>query len=143
MVDLSAVRAATRSELAVAAAAATRNAGDLVLDAEILAEAHRAARAYSLAALAVEEVGKGFNLGVLAGMPDALKERAPVGRMLEWHQLRQAKGQLLAAVPYGPPGLASRLLAISVADLARVLRTLKVPMQFRTRRTSAEFRAGG
>jgi AbiV family abortive infection protein len=126
-VDLSAVRAATGPELAATATAAARNASDLVRDAEVLAQAHSTARASSLAALAVEEVGKEAGLCALAGMPDALKARMPVGRMLEWHQFKQAKGQLIAAMPYGPPGLASRLLAMEAADLAQVLSTVGVP----------------
>lgn len=125
--DPRAVRAATRLERVSAAAAAARNAGELVRDAEILAQAHRTGRAYFLAALAVEEVGKALGLAGLAGLPEALLERAPIGRMLQWHQLKQAAGQLVGAVPYGPPGLAARLLDMPQDDLTQILSTLKVP----------------
>jgi AbiV family abortive infection protein len=128
-VDLRAVKAATGPELAAGAAAAARNAGGLLRDAEFLAGAHYAARAYSLAALAVEEVGKAVSLAALAGMPEALKARAPVGRMLEWHQFKQAAGQLIAVIPYSPPGLASRLLAIPAAHLDQIQSALEVPAE--------------
>src|SRR5215469_11876071 len=108
--DLRAVKAATGPELAAGAAAAARNAGSLVRDAEVLADGRYMPRAYSLAALAVEEVGKAVSLVGLAGIPEAVKAQAPVRRMLEWHQFKQAAGLLIAAVPYGPPGLATRLL---------------------------------
>lgn len=127
--DLRAVKQATKPELLAAAAAAARNSGDLVRDAEILAQAHRTARAYSLAALAVEEVGKTIALAGLAGMPEALKARAPVGRMLEWHQLKQASGQFVAVVPYGRHGLAPTLLDMPEDDLAQILCSLKVPAE--------------
>ena len=126
--DLRAVKAATGPELIAGAAAAARNAGGLLRDAEVLARAHYTARAYALAALAVEEVGK-VSLAALGIMPDTLKAQAPVGRMLEWHQLKQALGQLIAVVPYGPPGLACKLVAMPAADLAQVLSALEVPAE--------------
>jgi AbiV family abortive infection protein len=128
-VDLRAVKAATGPELAAGAAAAARNADGLLRDAEFLAEAHYTARAYSLAAFAVEEVGKAVSLAALAGMPKALKARAPVGRMLEWHQFKQAAGQLIAVIPYAPPGLANRLLAMPAADLDRIQSAMEVPAE--------------
>ena len=127
--DLRAVKAATGPELAVGAAAAAKNASELLRDAEVLARAHHTARAYSLAALAVEEVGKAVSLAALGIMPDTLRAQAPVGRMLEWHQLKQAMGQLIAVVPYGPPGLACKLLAVPEADLAQILSALEVPAE--------------
>jgi AbiV family abortive infection protein len=128
-VDLTAVKAATGPELAAGAAAAAKNADSLLRDAEVLAGAGRAARAYSLAALAVEEVGKAVSLGALGIMPEAMRAQAPVGRMLEWHQLKQAVGQLIAVVPSDPPGLAGKLLAGPEADLARILSALEVPAE--------------
>ncbi len=127
--DLRAVKAATGPELVAGAAAAARNAGGLLRDAQILAEANSPARAYALAALAVEEVGKGGSLVTLASMPDALRARAPVGRLLEWHQLKQAIGQLIAVVPYRQPGLAARVLAMPATDLAQLLRALEPPAE--------------
>src|SRR5260221_1449879 len=62
-----------------------------------------ARRAYSLAGLAVEEVGKAGSLATLGGHAGE-PERAPlVGRMLEWHQWNQVMGQLTGAVPFGLP----------------------------------------
>jgi AbiV family abortive infection protein len=124
-----AIKAATRPELFAATAAAVRNADDLVRDAEILAQAHRAARAYSLAALAVEEVGKSAGLAGLAGIPSGLKAQMPVRLMLEWHQFKQAIGLLVAVAPFGPPGVAARLLAMPADDLTRTLIALELPAE--------------
>ena len=127
--DLSAVKAATRPELVAGAAAAARNASGLVRDAEVLAELHCQARAYALAALAVEEAGKAINLITLAVMPESLKAQAPVRRMLEWHQLKQAIGQFIGLMPYGSPGLATRLVTMPAADLVQILSAVKVPAE--------------
>ena len=86
-----------------------------------MAGAGRLARAYSLAGLAVEEVGKADSLAALAAMPENLRARAPVGRMLEWHQMKLVAGQLTAAVPFGPPGKAARLVSMPSGELAGVL----------------------
>jgi AbiV family abortive infection protein len=75
-VDLAAVKEAPERALAPAAVAAARNACGLVEDAELLAGAGRLARAYSLARLAVEEVGKADGLAALAAMPGNLRGRA-------------------------------------------------------------------
>ena len=107
--------------------AAARNAQDLLYDAQVLAEAGRAARAYSLAALAVEEAGKAVSLVLLTAMPKALRARAPVGRMLEWHQLKQVQGLFIAAMPYRSPGMTFRLATMPAAELRQVLSTLDGP----------------
>jgi AbiV family abortive infection protein len=111
-VDLGAVKEAPARELARASIAAARNARGLVEDAELLSGAGRQARAYSLAGLAVEEVGKAGSLAALAVMPENLRVRAPVGRMLEWHQWKLVAGQLIAAVPVGVPGVAARFVTM-------------------------------
>jgi hypothetical protein len=72
----------------------------------VLAEAGCTARAYSLAVLAVEDAGKAGSLGLLTVMPEALRAQAPVGRMLEWHQLKQVQGLLIGRVRFP---VASRL----------------------------------
>ena len=87
-----------------------RNARCLVEDAELLSGAGRQARSYSLAGLAVEEVGKAGILATLAAMPVKVRARAPVGRMLEWHQMKLVTGHLIAAVPLGVPGVATRFV---------------------------------
>ena len=107
--------------LARGCVAAARNACGLVEDAELLSEAGRLARAYSLAGLAVEEVGKAGSLATLAAMPATLRAQAPVGRMLEWHQMKLVAGQLIAAVPISAPGLAARFVTMPLTEVAEIL----------------------
>jgi AbiV family abortive infection protein len=79
------------------------------------------ARACALAGLSIEEVGKAVSLGLLAGMPESLKARAPVGRMPGWHQWKQAEGQVVAVVPYLPPAIAAGLLRMPEASLSKLM----------------------
>lgn len=81
--DLGAVRAAATPKLAACAAGAAANARGLLDDAELLAAGARHARAYALAALAVEESGKAIALAALGTMPEQLRAQAPLGRLLE------------------------------------------------------------
>jgi AbiV family abortive infection protein len=120
-VDLRAVKEAPVRELARGAIAAARNAHGLVEDAELLSGAGRQARAYSLAGLAVEEVGKAGSLATLTAMPENLRARAPIGRMLEWHQMKLVAGQLIAAVPLGVPGTATRFATMPWGEIAEIL----------------------
>jgi AbiV family abortive infection protein len=120
-VDLGAVKEAPARALARGSVAAARNACGLVEDAELLSGAGRLARAYSLAGLAVEELGKVGSLATLAAMPAKLRARAPVGRMLEWHQMKLVAGQLIAAVPISAPGLATRFVAMPMSEIAEIL----------------------
>jgi AbiV family abortive infection protein len=120
-VDLGAVKEAPALVLARGAVAAARNACGLVEDAEMLSRAGRIARAYSLAGLAVEEVGKAGSLATLAVMPENVRARAPVGRMLEWHQMKLVAGQLIAAMPFGVPGVATRFVTMPMSQLAGIL----------------------
>jgi AbiV family abortive infection protein len=124
-VDLRAIKAASRPDLAACAIAAARNAQGLLQDAELLAGSGRTARAYSLAALAVEECGKAMDLTALTVMPEGLRARAPVGRMLEWHQLKLVGGLLTAVVPLS--GLTLRLASMPAAELAQTLSILDAP----------------
>jgi AbiV family abortive infection protein len=126
-VDLPAIKAARRTALSACAAAAARNAQGLVGDAEVLAGSGSTARAYSLAALAVEECGKAAVLTALALLPRRLRAQAPVGRLLEWHQLKQVGGLLIAAVTYDAPGLAPKLAAMPAAQVTQILCALNVP----------------
>jgi AbiV family abortive infection protein len=119
--DLAAVKDAPARALACGAVAAARNALGLVEDAELLSGGGRLARAYSLAGLAVEEVGKADSLAALAAIPENLRARAPVGRMLEWHQLKLVAGQLTAAIPLGPPGKATRIITMPLSQVAEIL----------------------
>jgi AbiV family abortive infection protein len=121
-VDLAAVKEAPVRELARAAVTSTRNASGLVEDAELLSGAGRLARAYSLAGLAVEEVGKAKFLAALAVMPENLRARAPVGRMLEWHQMKLVTGQLVAAVPISAPsGLPTTFMTMPLSEVTAIL----------------------
>jgi AbiV family abortive infection protein len=121
-VDLAAVKEAPPCELARCAIAAARNAHGLVEDAELLSGAGRLARAYSLAGLAVEEVGKAGHLGALAAMPENVRAEAPVARMLEWHQMKLVYGQLISEVPFGAnTGVAARLGITPLSKVAEFL----------------------
>lgn len=129
------MKAATTADIVKCAVGAAVNARSLLDDAELLAAAARHARAYALAALAVEEAGKSGALATLAVMPSELRARAPVGRMLEWHQLKLVGGILIAIVPFDarptgvqladmPPGRAAEILDKAQA-LAQVVDHLK------------------
>ena len=109
--------------------AAAGNAQDLLRDAQLLAEAGSWARAYSLAALAIEEAGKAASLALLTVMPAALRAQAPVGRMLEWHQLKQLHGLLVGAVSFRVPGFAARVAAMPAGELTQILSTLDAPAE--------------
>jgi len=115
--------------LARGAIAAARNARGLVQDAELLSGSGRQARAYSLAGLAVEEVGKAGSLATLAAMPENVRARAPVGRMLEWHQMKLVAGQLIAAVPLGVPGVATRIVTMPLSEVAEILDSAQASAQ--------------
>src|SRR5580658_6051286 len=115
--DLAAVKVAPPRELARGAVAAARNACGLVEDAELLSGAGRMARAYSLAGLAVEEVGKVGSLKALAAMPGHLRQQAPVGRLLEWHQWKLVAGMLFAA----PDGVTTRFVTMPLSEVAEIL----------------------
>jgi len=124
-VHLGAVKAASPPQLAACAIAAARNAQGLLQDAELLAGAGRPARAYSVGVLAVEECGKAAYLTALAAIPENLRAQAPVGRMLEWHQMKLVGGLLLAVLPFD--GMASGVAVIPADELARRLRILDEP----------------
>lgn len=125
--DLRAIKDAGRTELFACAFAAARNTQGLLHDAEVLASVGSTARAYSLAALAVEECGKAMSLSALAVLPETLRTRAPAGRMLEWHQLKQVGGLLTAAVPIDEPGLSAKLATMPAAQATQILTTLSAP----------------
>jgi len=121
------VKAASGPQLVAFAVEAAVNARGLLNDSQLLAEAHCWPRAYSLAALAVEECGKAVGLSALAMMPGGLRGQAPVGRLLEWHQLKQVGGLLIAAVTYGSPGAAAKLAAMDTAELTQTFAALEAP----------------
>lgn len=122
--NLRAIKAAGRAELFACGVAAARNTQGLLHDAETLARSGSAARAYSVAALAVEECGKAGCLMALTVLPRSVRMQAPVGRMLEWHQLKQVGGLLIAALTFDEPGLASKLAAMPAARVVQILSVL-------------------
>jgi AbiV family abortive infection protein len=128
-VDLGAVKGAATPELVRCAVAAAANARDLLGDAEWLSAAVRNARAYALAALAVEEAGKAVSLAALAVMPEQLRARAPVWRMLEWHQLKLVGGMMIGAMPFGGRALPAQLAAMPPSQLAAILDNAQVLAQ--------------
>src|SRR5260221_10709636 len=107
--DLGAVKAASRPDLLACVAAAAENTQGLLNDAELLSAAGQHARAYSLAVLAVEGVGKATSPMALAAMPKNLPAQAPVPRVVEGDQLKLVGGVLMALVTFFPPGGAARL----------------------------------
>jgi AbiV family abortive infection protein len=115
------VKAAATPVLVKCAVAAAANARGLLDDAELLSAAARPARAYALAALAVEEAGKAASMTALAMMPAGVRAKARVGRMLEWHQLKLVGGMLIAAVPFGARTTAAQLAAMPASQVADVL----------------------
>jgi len=125
-VDLGSVKTAPTPVLISGARAAATNAQRLLFDARVLAEAGCVPRAYSLAALAVEEAGKAGSLVLLTVMPEAVRSRAPVGRMLEWHQLKQVQGLIIARVPHRVPEVPSWFAAMPADELALFLSALDV-----------------
>ena len=115
------MKTATAPDLAACAIGAAANAQGLLDDAELLSAAARHARAYALAALAVEEAGKAAALFTLALMPMQLRAQAPLGRLLQWHQLKLVGGMLIAAVPFGRRTIAAQLLDMPPAQVADIL----------------------
>ena len=124
--DLRAVRAASRADLSACAVASARNAQQLQYEAEALAGSGSRARAYSLAVLAVEESGKAAGLTALGGLPNGMRTNAAAGRLLQWHQLKQVGGLLIAAVTFEAPGVAAKLAAMPVTQVTQILRSLSV-----------------
>jgi len=123
------VKAASRHELVVCAAAAAENAQHLLDDAEFLSDAGRHPRAYSLGVLAVEEFGKAVSLTTLAAMPENLRAQAPVRRMLECHQLKQIGGLLMAVVPLGNLEAKAKLAAMRLPQLRQILEMMDAFVQ--------------
>ncbi len=122
--DLRAVKAASRAELSACAVASARNAQQLLYDAEALAGSGSRGRAYSLAVLAVEESGKAAGLTALGGLPNGMRTHAAAGRLLQWHQLKQVGGLLIAAVTFEAPGVAAKLAAMPATQVTQILRSL-------------------
>jgi AbiV family abortive infection protein len=126
-VDLGAVKAAATPDLVSCAVGAAVNAQGLLDDAEFMSAAGRRPRAYALAALAVEEAGKAGALSVLAVMPQTLRAQAPLGRLLEWHQLKLLGGLLITAVPLD--GFSVKLAAMPPSQVAGILEDAQVLAQ--------------
>jgi AbiV family abortive infection protein len=91
----------------------------LLADAELLLEAGRWARAYSLALLASEEWAKAYAVLTLSFMAPEMRARIPVREFLEWHRLKLAGAFLIRVLDAARPGVADRVAAMP--DLAGVL----------------------
>ena len=124
--DLRAVKTASRADLTACAVAAARNGQLLLSDAKTLDGSGSRARAYSLAVLAVEESGKAAALTALTGLPSEMRTHATAGRLLQWHQLKQVGGLLIAAVTFEAPGVAAKLAAMPAAQVTRIIRSVGV-----------------
>jgi AbiV family abortive infection protein len=119
--NVNAVASASRHALVRYTVAAACNAHDLVEDAEVLLAAGRHARAYSLAALAVEEFGKACGGLALVVIPDEMRTQAPIRDLLEKHLLKQMGGILMGALGASTPGLTARVAEASQAQIAELL----------------------
>jgi hypothetical protein len=62
-------------------------------------------------------------------MPENVRARAPLGRMLEWHQLKLVAGMLIAAVPFGVPGVAARFVTMPLREVAEILDSAQASAQ--------------
>jgi AbiV family abortive infection protein len=120
--ELKGIEAAGRSELVRYAAAIADNGASLLADAELLLQNGRIARAYALAALAIEEFGKAAGVITLAVMPVHLRRNVPVRELLEQHLVKQIGGLILAVLQLGAtPGIGERVDGSQVNGLARLL----------------------
>jgi len=129
-VELTGIQNASRQELVSFAAAIADNGDGLLADAELLAVNRRFGRAYSMAALSVEEYGKATGVLTLAVMPDDLRARAPVGQLIEWHAVKQLGGLLLSSLQLGSaPGVAGMIVGSSVGDLGQLLGATQMQAQ--------------
>ena len=103
------------------AAEAARNGLDLLSDAEVLCKSARWSRAYALAVLAVEELGKASVVLTLALLPDELRTQVPAQQLLQRHEVKHAVGLVMCILEFGEPGVAARteLLADQLALVAQ------------------------
>jgi AbiV family abortive infection protein len=120
-VDAEAVLRADRRVLVGYASDVAENARGLLADAELLLEAGRWARAYSLALLAAEEWAKAYAVLTLSFMTPEMRARIPVRGFLEWHRLKLAGAFLIRVLDAARPGVAGRVAAMP--GLADVLST--------------------
>lgn len=120
--DIKAVKAARRDQLAGLAAVIARNGHAMLADAELLLEHQRFGRAYALAALAAEEFGKATGVMILALMPDQMRAIAPARELLKGHSSKQMGALLMTALRFGTPaGGTQQLAGMPVAEVAALL----------------------
>jgi hypothetical protein len=62
-------------------------------------------------------------------MPEQLRAQAPVGRMLEWHQLKLVGGMMIGAMPFGGRALPAQLASMPPIQLAAILDNAQVLAQ--------------
>lgn len=125
--DLQAVKTVPIPDLIGCAIGAAVNSQGLLDDAELLSTAGRRPRAYALAALAVEEAGKAASLIALAMMSESQRAQAPIGRMLEWHQLKLVGGLVITAIPLGT--VADQLQVMSPGQVEGIMQDAQLLAQ--------------
>lgn len=126
------------------AAEAARNGLDLLSDAEVLCASARWSRAYALAVLAIEELGKASVVLTAALLPEELRRQVPVEQLLQRHEVKHAVGLVMCVLEFGEPGVAARAeeFADQLAEVARGARTSNLAKQrgFYVDLISGEFR---
>jgi AbiV family abortive infection protein len=115
--------AADREHLVNFAAAAARNAGHLLGDAELLLAGKRWPGAQALAALACEEFGKAGGALVLSIVPAEHRRRANPAALMGWHQVKMLGALMMRLVAFDQPGVLARVMGL--AGLAEVLREVE------------------
>jgi len=123
--DLKVLRVASRADLVSCAAAVADNGAGLLSDAELMLTNCRNARAYALAALAIEEHGKAMGIFSLAFMPVRLRGRMKLDDLrdlLKDHAVKQMGGLILTTLQFGlAPGVTQRIRELPVDQLSRML----------------------
>jgi AbiV family abortive infection protein len=119
------IMAATRHDLVRYATAVAGNGFSMLSDAELLLREGRNARACALAALAIEEFGKAIGVLTLSLIPDHLRSHVPLGKLLQWHAMKQVAGLMLALVqPSLAPGIAASVSDIPPDQLLKIVTAL-------------------
>ena len=65
-----------------------------------------------------------------------MRTHEAAGRLLQWHQLKQVGGLLIAAVTFEAPGVAAKLAAMPATQVTQILRSLSLSAEEADRLTS-------
>lgn len=103
----------------------------MLADAELLCANARWSRAYGLAVLAVEELGKASVVLTAALLPVGLRRHVPVSELLQRHDVKHAVGLVMSALEFGEPGVAARAeqLADRLAPVANEAKSANIAKQ--------------